>query len=93
MVHRYMSLMARSWTGNFVNKTLSKAAQKTPASRRALSETSLRFGHAAITGPSKARSEDAWFCANGDHVCALGVSDGVGEWAKQGIDSGEFSRG
>ena len=39
------------------------------------------------------RGEDAYFLCNGDSICSLGVSDGVGEWARDGIDSGEFARG
>ena len=52
----------------------------------------FRMARASIPHPAKERGEDAWFTCNGDTLCAMGISDGVGEWAKDGIDAGAFSR-
>lgn len=52
----------------------------------------LRMERASIPHPAKDRGEDAYFLCNGDSICSLGVSDGVGEWARDGIDSGAFAR-
>jgi len=52
-----------------------------------------RLARAHIPHPAKERGEDAWFTCNGDSFCSAGVSDGVGEWARDGIDSGLFARG
>jgi len=53
----------------------------------------LKMARASIPHPAKDRGEDAWFTCNGDTICSLGVSDGVGEWAKDGIDAGKLARG
>ncbi len=41
----------------------------------------------SLPKPGKRRGEDAFF----DHPHAVGVADGVGGWAKHGIDSGEYA--
>jgi len=53
----------------------------------------LRMVSHSIPAPGKQRGEDASFQCSGDEVCAMGVADGVGEWARDGIDSGVLARG
>ncbi|GLE06903.1 hypothetical protein PINS_up016572 [Pythium insidiosum] len=50
----------------------------------------LISGACEIPHPQKRSTggEDAWFvCSN-----TVGVADGVGGWARKGVDSGEYSR-
>jgi len=55
----------------------------------------IRTGAKCIPDPEKADlpggcGEDAYFIATGKHT--LGVSDGVGGWREQGVDSSKYSR-
>ena len=48
----------------------------------------VTLGH---PGKTDARGEDAFFVA-ATGLGAAGVADGVGSWAEEGIDAGNFSR-
>ncbi|KAF0688259.1 Aste57867_20129 [Aphanomyces stellatus] len=55
---------------------------------RAFASWSFATGLESIPHPEKKRGEDAAFCT----PTAVGVADGVGGWARKGIDSGAYSR-
>ncbi|ETV81332.1 hypothetical protein H257_05879 [Aphanomyces astaci] len=56
--------------------------------RSRFSNWSFVSGMVSLPHPEKKQGEDSAFCT----PTALGVADGVGGWARKGIDSGAYSR-
>lgn len=71
-------------------RALSAAAASSSSSSASSSALQLVSGAFALPHPQKRATggEDAWF-VRGDTV---GVADGVGGWARKGVDAGEYSR-
>eukprot|EP00899_Mesostigma_viride_P025492 jgi/Mesvir1/6127/Mv00831-RA.1 len=65
---------------------------RTPTGEWPAKVTKLEVGGFMIPHPAKQATggEDAWFIAA--NQLAMGVADGVGGWARHGIDAGLFSR-
>ena len=54
----------------------------------------FRGAAAMIPHPAKQEKggEDAYFIHNGEGSSTLGIADGVGGWASQGVDAGIYAR-
>ncbi|CAI5725622.1 unnamed protein product [Hyaloperonospora brassicae] len=81
--HTAGALLARAARGRSARRGFRAHGQRSAALR-------LDSGACGLPHPQKRATggEDAWFiCDN-----TVGVADGVGGWARKGIDSGEYSR-
>lgn len=59
---------------------------RTPEDYSAVARSSMK------PHPSKKRGEDACFIKSGPGYTVCGIADGVGGWASEGIDAGEYAR-
>ena len=91
--HRLVAALKRSGASRTtpVVRGLSTAGGLESPQQLRLPPLGLRMAHASIAHPAKEQGQDAYFMWPGNAVCALGVSDGVGEWAKDGVDAAAFS--